>query len=346
LVSPLYSCAAAWRRRWYDRHPEACRHLGAPVISVGNIVVGGSGKTPVVAMLARLLRAAGARPSVLSRGYARRHGAEGVIVVSDGERVLEPVGRSGDEPQMLARALPGVPVLVSPDRYLAGLLAERRFQCNVHILDDGFQHLQLKRDVDLVIVAPDDLDDDVLPAGRLRESIDAARRADALLVYGTEAEVSLVSAQAGVATGFRVIASFERPRSIEPFDAPASLSPGTRVLAVAGIARPERFFEAIATQDLEVVKPLVFPDHHWFDADDLEFVLTTARAVGAQVVMTTQKDAVRWAELPLAGIPRAFVFLPMTVHIEPAERFDQWLRARLEAAARTASPAADGGAAT
>src|SRR5687768_14277849 len=164
-----------WRRAWYARHPEARRRLSSPVISVGNLAVGGSGKTPVVAMLARWLVSRGERPAILTRGYGRRHAADGVLVVSDRDRVIEPVARSGDEPQMLARALAGVPVLVSSNRYLAGRLAEGRFDCTVHLLDDGFQHFALERDVDLLLVSRDDLDDTVLPGGRLREPLEAAR---------------------------------------------------------------------------------------------------------------------------------------------------------------------------
>src|SRR5204863_299969 len=145
----------------------------ATVVFVGGSLVpaGGSGKTRVVETLARLLRNHGERAVILTRGYGRRDPTEGVLVVSDGTRVLEPVTRSGDEPQLLARNVPGVPVLVSADRYIAGLFAEKHFQPTVSILDDGFQHLQLERDVDLLLVSPADLDDRVLPAGRLREPI-------------------------------------------------------------------------------------------------------------------------------------------------------------------------------
>jgi tetraacyldisaccharide 4'-kinase len=153
FLSRLYGRAAQSRRAWYGRHPDRVRHLARPVISVGNLVVGGSGKTPVVDTIARLLLAAGEHPVILSRGYGRRRQADGVVVVSDGQSIRVPVEESGDEPQMLARALAGVPVLVSPDRYLAGCLAERRFGCTVHLLDDGFQHVQLARDINLLVMS-------------------------------------------------------------------------------------------------------------------------------------------------------------------------------------------------
>jgi len=156
LLSGAYGRITSLRRRWYAR-PGVRRRLDHRVVSVGNLSMGGSGKTPVVAALARLLLARGERPAILTRGYGRRDATEGVLVVSDRERVIEPVSRSGDEPQMLARALSGIPVLVSPDRYVAGSFAERRFGATVCLLDDGFQHVQLERDIDLLLVAPGDL---------------------------------------------------------------------------------------------------------------------------------------------------------------------------------------------
>src|SRR5262249_59900634 len=141
----MYGRVTQVRRAWYARRTERRRRLPHPVISVGNLTSGGSGKTPVVAELARMLRDRGERPAILSRGYGRRDHTEGVVVVSDGTKVIEPVGRSGDEPQLLARELSGVPVLVCADRYVAGAFAEQHFGTTVSVLDDGFQHVQLER---------------------------------------------------------------------------------------------------------------------------------------------------------------------------------------------------------
>ena len=182
-ASSLYGAIAVQRRQWYARDATRAKRLCRPVISVGNLRVGGSGKTPTVAHLARLLLTAGERPSILSRGYARRIPADGVTVVSDGDRILSDVDHAGDEPLMLARMLPGVPVLVGPDRYLSGRFGEERLGVTVHLLDDGFQHVALFRDVDLLLVDADDLTDAVLPAGRLREPLSVARAADAVLTF-------------------------------------------------------------------------------------------------------------------------------------------------------------------
>lgn len=321
VLSAVYGQVARFRRSWYEQRPHARQRLERPVISVGNLVVGGSGKTPVVEAIVRMLRDMGERPAVLSRGYARRRSKDGIIIVSDLERVLEPVERSGDEPQMLARALPGTPVLVSPDRHLAGTLAERRFGCTVHILDDGFQHLQLARTIDVLLVSPADLEERVLPSGRLREGLDAARGADALIVSGTNDDVARVSSTLGVTTAFRVETTYGELRPLGEGEAPAPA--GARVLAVAGIARPERFFRALRAQGWNVVAELRFPDHHWYSTKDLAAINNAAQETHARIVVTTEKDAAR------VGEQAWWAALPMQVSIEPTGEFKSWLSARL-----------------
>jgi len=321
VLSAVYGRVARLRRSWYQQRPQARRQLDRPVISVGNLVVGGSGKTPVVEALARMLREMGERPAILSRGYARKRSDEGVIVVSDPERVLEPVERSGDEPQMLARALPGTPVLVSSDRYLAGRLAEQRFGCTVCILDDGFQHLQLARTIDVLLVSPADLDERVLPSGRLREGLDAARDADALIVSGTSDDAARVSSVLCVTTAFRVEATFGALRPLGEGEAPVPA--GARVVAVAGIARPERFFRAVRAQGWNVVAELRYSDHHWYTPKDLAQINNVAQEARARAVVTTEKDAVR------IGEQAWWAALPMHITIEPADEFKAWLRGRL-----------------
>ena len=316
------------RRSWYERHPQSRRSLDRPVISVGNLSVGGTGKTPIVATLARMLRAWGERPAILSRGYGRRRTGEGVVVVSDGNRVLEPVDRSGDEPQMLAQALPGVPVLVCPDRYLAGRLAEHQLHCTVLLLDDGFQHLALGRQVDVLVMPASDLDEAILPSGRLREGLDAACSADCLVVPGSDEDVARVAAAFERTPVFRVAQHYELLRALG-----GALPAGRRVVAVAGIGRPHRFFKTVRDQGYEVVRELPFPDHHWYTVSDVERIEAAARDSGADLVVTTEKDAVRLRPRPGSPSPRdgvaAWAVLPMTAAIEPAERFSSWLRERL-----------------
>ena len=340
VLSAVYGGVARLRRSWYERHPDARRTLDVPVISVGNLTVGGSGKTPVVASLARLLQSMGHHPGVLSRGYARRHVSDGVLVVSDGERVHADAAHSGDEPQMLARMLDGVPVLVASDRYVAGRLAEQQFGCTVLLLDDGFQHLQLSRTVDLVIVSPSDLDDRVLPSGRLREPVDAARLADALLVPGTTDQAMRVSAAVGVPVAFTLTTQFHPIRPLtrragpsgpakpDP-SGPAGPGPsgpaGTRrVIAVAGIARPQRFVDGLEAEGYDVARTFTFRDHHWFTPADVARIEDAAREEGVGLIVTTEKDAAR-----LTATAPAWAVLPITVTIEPAEAFAEWLKARV-----------------
>ncbi len=243
-LAALYARAARARREAGRRH---ARTLRRPVVSIGNVSVGGSGKTPLVALVASLLRDLGERPAVLSRGYARAVPEDGVVVVSDGRSLHADVDRAGDEPMWLARTLPGVAVLVSPDRHLAGALAESRLGATVHVLDDGFQHHGLARDVDVVVVSAADLADVPLPAGRLREPLEALARADALVVPAGD-EIPRVALRwvTGGAPVFRVTRSLGVPRSVEPWGAPPRVPRDAPVAAVAGIAHPERFFDALA----------------------------------------------------------------------------------------------------
>jgi tetraacyldisaccharide 4'-kinase len=331
VLSAAYGAGAAWRRRWYAAHPSRRERLARPVISVGNLTVGGSGKTPVVEALARLLVREGERPAILTRGYARPRPRSGVTVVSDPSRVVATYADAGDEPLMLARALPGVPVLVGADRGASGRYAEARFDTTVHILDDGFQHVSLDRDLDLLLVDASVVDDRVLPAGRLREPIAAARCADAVLVT----EVRLKPAPAGgqhranatpdqLARTLGVKTAFTVTRTIGDLPGVEQDRP---VFAVAGVARPDRFFSDLRGAGWQVDGTIAFRDHHRFTPSDIDRIRAGAKAAGAEIVLTTAKDAVRLEGLEPAGI--RFATVPLSVRIEPAEPFREWLMAGL-----------------
>jgi tetraacyldisaccharide 4'-kinase len=320
------------RRRRFERQPALVRRLRRPVVSVGNLAMGGRGKTPVVAAVAELLRDRGARPAILTRGYGRTHPTDGALVVRDAERLHAGIETAGDEPLMLARRLEGVAVVVGADRHLAGRLAESRLGCTVHVLDDGFQHLQLARDVDLLLVTPDDLRHGApLPAGWLREPIAAAARADALLVSeGSAAEVREAADRLGIERVFVVRVERGAPRLVEPPGALVEEPPGTPVVALAGIARPERFFDGLAAGGWQVADRVVFRDHHPFTTADVARVQVRLRRAGAALAVTTEKDLMRW--LPLCPLPFALAWVPITARVEPAGEFAQWLEARLDAA--------------
>ena len=274
------------------------------MISVGNLSLGGTGKTPVVSWVVRELIAEGERPSILSRGYARPSSREGVVVVSDGDRVLAGFDISGDEPLMLARQLPGCAVLVSPNRYLAGALAERRLGCTVHVLDDGFQHLQLARDLDLVVLRREDLRDRVMPFGRLREPVSALAHADAILV-SEEDEAQVISALPAAVRVFTMRRTLADPRAVAPWGEPVELD-GRPVAVFAGIGRPEQFFDDVRAAGWDVVATFPFADHYRYTRRAIERLCQDAAESGAAMLLTTEKDAARLGGIPTA-LPIAFV---------------------------------------
>ena len=326
-VSTLYSTAAGWRRAWYAAEPSRRRRLQRPVVSVGNLRAGGAGKTPVVIEIARLLEASGEQPAILLRGYARTAASDGVTIVSDGSRISGDLAHAGDEALMLARALPSVPVLVADDRHLAGCLAERRLGATVHVLDDGFQHLRLMRDVDLLVVDGDDLSEKLLPAGRLREPVDSATNADALITADeraavrwrdrVEAPVFRMTRRLGPARLISNATNDQQPTTNDQ-------QPRGPVFVMTGIARPQRFLDDLAAAGWTVSGSLLFRDHHQFTAADIARVNEAAKASGAALVVTTEKDAVRLERF--AGA-LALAAIPLQTAIESA--FGHWLVERL-----------------
>jgi tetraacyldisaccharide 4'-kinase len=324
-ASSIYGAVAGWRRRWYATHPAWRRRLVRPVVSVGNLSVGGSGKTPLVACIARLLLDHGERPAILTRGYARETAPAGVTVVSDGRQVLATLQTSGDEPLMLARALPGVPVLVGRDRYAAGRVAEEELGATIHLLDDGFQHLPLERTVDLLAVTEDDLSDRILPSGHLREPIAAAGGADAVLTSAAGDAFDRLRHTLRARAVFQFTRSLGAPRALDGSDT-RPVSCGQPVLAVAGIARPHRFFDDLAAAGWVVAATMAFGDHHRFREADVERIRAAAAVAGAVAVLTTEKDGVR---LEPYVSDRTIAVVPLRVSIDP--HFGPWLLARLSA---------------
>jgi tetraacyldisaccharide 4'-kinase len=262
--------------------------------------MGGRGKTPLVACIARLLLEAGERPAILSRGYGRLRVEEGVVVVSDGRHLLADLDRSGDEPLMLARTVPGAAVFVCDQRILAGALAERRFGATVHLLDDGFQHLTLARDVDIVVVSPEDLADKGVPFGRLREPVSALASADAVLLdAGPSSNRPALDLPASVRQ-FSLRRSLGKVRTLEPSRPwPEEAGP---IVTVAGIARPERFAAALREAGWRIAREVSYPDHHRYTAADLARLASDVTATNALGVLTTEKDAERlrpWRPFPV-----------------------------------------------
>lgn len=277
LLAPLelvYASIVRARNARFDRAtPQTLRR---PVISVGNLSVGGAGKTPLVICLARLLARHGCSPDVLSRGYGR---ASGVAARVDPSGSAESFG---DEPLLIAQAT-GVPVFVGAQRYHAGLLAEQDEQQQVHLLDDGFQHRQLARDLDVVVIHRSDLTQRLLPAGRLREPLSSLRRASVVVLRHEDAELEPTLRRYTGPEG-----CFWRVRRTLQLDAPVA-----RAVAFCAIARPQEFFSGLVAAGVEVVERVRFRDHHRYTAADADRLAALGRRCGCDGFITTAKDAVK-----------------------------------------------------
>jgi tetraacyldisaccharide 4'-kinase len=295
-----FRAGAALRGALYEAGVLGAARVPAPVVSVGNLAVGGAGKTPVAIALARRLAAHGRRVAVLSRGY--RAEASGPRVVSDGSRALLGAREAGDEPALLARRLPGVRVLCGPRRAELAAIALDDLGADALLLDDGFQHRALARDLDVVVVDASNPAGNgrLLPRGPNREPWSALRRAGLVWLTRVDAappeRLAWLRAEALSATGYGAVES--RHAAVDVLDGAlgASLGAGAlrgaRVLLLCALARPEGFRRTLASLGAEVVAERVYRDHHWFSPAELEEVLELAAARDA-LVATTEKDAVR-----------------------------------------------------
>jgi tetraacyldisaccharide 4'-kinase len=274
-----------------------------PVISVGNLSVGGTGKTPVTIDITRRLTASGKKVAILSRGYKRKS-TEEYTVVSDGKEILSNCAEAGDEPFMMAQALPATVVISGKDRSSTSAIASDTFKCDLIVLDDGFQHLKLRRDFDVVLLDySETLDDALVPAGRLREPFSALGRATHIVIskvppypdpkrmrrfqelaekYAPRAQVSMCRF---------------RPASLRTIDGRGDLSfseiSGQKVIALCGIARPSAFVDSISQLGVEVASLQAFPDHHWFSESELINLKSILDKTEASLIVTTEKDLVR-----------------------------------------------------
>jgi tetraacyldisaccharide 4'-kinase len=286
-LTPLYGAVLAMKRRLFQLGWLKQNRLESPVISVGSVSAGGAGKTPMVLLLARILRHRGYAVRILTRGYKRS---------SEMTARVEPFDDAawqGDEPVLLAQQS-GVPVFVGADRYQAGVMAEQGEPSEnmvVHLLDDGFQHRQLARDVDIVLLTQADVEDTLLPAGNLREPLSAIAEAD-IVVLREEEAASLRSVVAGLSGEKKVPAIWVIRRSLSLGEAGEVTLP-SKPLAFCGIARPESFPKMLAAQGYEPMDTVIFPDHHAYDEGDIRQLIEHARQVDANGFVTTEKDAVK-----------------------------------------------------
>jgi len=286
------------------------RRLGCPVVSVGNLTVGGTGKTPAVELAVRTLIELGHRPAVLSRGYGRR--THGIQIVADAASIRLDAEEGGDEPFLLARRLPGVPVVVGSNRHAAGRHAIARFGVSAIVLDDGFQHRTLGKDVEIVMArarAPWG-NGRLLPGGPLREPVSALRRATLIVVTGASSAddvAEVLDAARRHAPGTPVLAARHVPTDCWEVATmkyqPVESLLGKRLFGFAGIGAPEGFRQTLKEAGVAEAGFTRFADHHWYARDELRALDAEAAAVGADGLVTTEKDWVRLRRLPVPKRP-------------------------------------------
>lgn len=299
-LSALYGGLTGLRNTLYDRGIFKAHRLHDPVISVGNLSVGGSGKTPFVIMLGELLMARGFAIDILSRGYRRK---------SKAIMQVDPAGTAeqfGDEPLLIARKLK-CPVIVGALRHHAGSWAERHLRASggpaIHLLDDGFQHRQLAREFDIVLITPEDVGDSLLPRGRLREGFDSLARADGVVMTDEVSEEDLPIRPKHL---WRVRRRLQIPEISGP------------VIAFAGVARPTRFFDELRRVGIEVKQEISFRDHYRYQASDIRNLLRLRERKKAFTFVTTEKDAVNLGP-HLANLNPTII--PMKMEMSESEQF-------------------------
>jgi tetraacyldisaccharide 4'-kinase len=313
LPARLYELAVRLRVAAYETDYLREKRLEATVISIGNLTFGGTGKTPMVEYIARYLKSEDHSVAILTRGYARE---------SSGMKVLNGPGSEagareksyrevGDEPAMLARALPEIPIIVDRDRHKAGAWASDRLGCDVLVLDDGYQHLALARDLNILLIDATDTFGgfEMAPFGRLREPLYGIKRADVVIVTRadrafdqgqTEAIIKLhCGAKMPVMYFSSLISELKHLATGESYD--VKEFNGWKVAVACGIANPEALADDLLQVGISIVSESFFPDHHPFDQADVDAITRAAREAGAEAIVTTEKDAVRLEGLNYGG---------------------------------------------
>jgi tetraacyldisaccharide 4'-kinase len=300
IASWFYGRGAGLRRTLYARGWLRTKKLPAPVISIGNLTVGGTGKTPVVACLAGLWRDRGKRVAILSRGYGGR--TQGPTRLSDGKRLYHQPPEVGEEPYLLARTLPGVAVYTGAYRYAAGLAAWKEIKPDIFLLDDGFQHFQLHRDLDLVLLdaAAPFGNGYLLPRGPLREPLSALDAAQTFILTRFDPQrhqANLLAIQKRFPDKTILTATIS-PVRVTSYPGGTSEAPEAiqyrALMAFAGLARPEVFAKTLQELGSDLKGFRTFPDHHAYTTLELHNLAEVARAREAEALITTAKD---WASL-------------------------------------------------
>lgn len=337
ILAIPYKIAVNCRNALYDRGWLRQQKLPCRVVSVGNLTVGGTGKTPVTIFVTDTLLRAGNRVAVLSRGYRRRSRASRVLV-SDGHRVLAGPDAAGDEPFLIAQRCPEAIVAVGANRYQLGRWVLERYPVDCIVLDDGFQHRTLARDVNLLLVDATDQAGlrALLPSGRLREPLSSAGRASAWIITRVQSNVEghSIGALLRAASGCereRVLLRFASRGFVNVYSGapiPVDETLARRVVIFSGIGNPEAFRHlVISQQGVSVVDAVVFPDHHVYTDADMKDLLERAERAGASVLVTTEKDAVKLHSLAISTLPVWAVRLETDI-VEGKDRFERLILGR------------------
>lgn len=332
LLSMLYGLAMRARAALYRSGIVSTKKLPCAVVSVGNITMGGTGKTPTAISIANLLRSMDRHPAVVSRGYGRQR-EQDLLVVSDGTRRLEGPSRGGDEPVLIAERSPGVPVIVGADRFRAGMMAIERVHPDVIVLDDGFQHIRLARDLNIALVDAQDPfgNQRLFPAGVLREHPRELRRADAVVITRIDASRDLAGLMRAIRalTPAAIFTARLAPVELTGHAAgeklPLEALRGVKIAAFAGIARPESFFGMLSGLGADLKDCMAFPDHHVYTAKDLLAIRQRAGSARADLIVTTEKDLVRMDGADRSG----FWALRIEQNIREQEAWKRLLAERL-----------------
>lgn len=305
----VYGLGAWGRRGLYSSGVLKAKRLPVPVVSVGNLAVGGTGKTPVTAALARLFQSKGKKVAILSRGYGGEN--RGVTCLSDGQKILHQPPQVGEEAYWLARSLPGAVVYTGTCRYNGGLAAWVQFRPDLFLLDDGFQHFQLHRDLDIVLLdaAAPFGNGFLLPRGPLREPKSVLKVAQVLILtrYQEDRDRQTLSDLQAAFPRQTVLTATIEPTAARLFpdgrEAPPAALKGQTLLAFAGLARPEVFRRSLEELGVSLAGFRVFPDHHAISAPELTALVQQTEAAGAAALITTTKDWARLGEQWDAPLP-------------------------------------------
>jgi len=337
LLSFFYGLLVRMRVWFFAQGIFRSYPLPCKVISVGNITLGGTGKTPLASFLAEFIKKKGLRVAILSRGYKGEFsGLYGVV--SDGEETFMDARQAGDEPYLLSMKLKGIPIIIGKKRRISGQFAIEKFKSQVIILDDGFQHLSVKRDLNLLL-----LDARVpfgnghlFPRGILREPLSQLKRADAVILTKTDQCDNIIKLKENLsswtldrpifemnyaAVGIRVL----KEKNVLPI----AVLRNKKIWAFTGIGNPESFHKTITNLESQVLGFVSFPDHYWFKPEDIQGLMGEGEEKGAEALVTTEKDAVRLADLTTGRIPLWIVCIKPDFINGEQKKFEEFLSVKL-----------------